>query len=39
MSLVGDGNDTVRTGSGAGKLHIAGTGKKNLHVGSGWSEI
>jgi Ca2+-binding RTX toxin-like protein len=39
ISLVGNGNETAQTGNGTGKLHLAGTGKRNLHLGIGWSQI
>ena len=39
VSLVGNGNETVQTGSGTGTLHIAGTGKRNLRLGKGWTMV
>ncbi len=39
VSLVGNGNDNVQTGTGSGTVHIAGTGKKTLNLGKGWTQI
>jgi hypothetical protein len=39
VSLVGNGDDFVQTGTGTGKLHVAGTGRKTLHLGSGWTQV
>jgi hypothetical protein len=33
---VGNGTDTVQTGTGTGTAHIAGTGQKNVNLGGGW---
>jgi hypothetical protein len=34
VSLVGDGNDDLQTGTGSGEAHVAGSGHKNVHLGS-----
>jgi hypothetical protein len=40
VSMVGNGNDNVQTGNGSGHAHVAGTGNKNVHLGSsGWIQI
>jgi hypothetical protein len=39
VSLVGNGNEVVQTGMGTGKLHIAGTGTRNLRLGKGWIQV
>jgi hypothetical protein len=39
VSLVGNGNDTIQTGTGTGKAHVAGTGVKTLRLGDGWTQI
>ncbi len=39
VSIVGNGNEGVQTGRSTGKVHVAGTGRKNLHLGSGWTQI
>jgi len=39
VSVVGNGNDNIQTGNGSGHVHVAGGGTKNLHLGSGWSQI
>jgi len=39
VSLVGNGNDNVQTGTGSATVYIAGTGKKTLNLGSGWTQI
>ena len=39
VSINGNGNETVQTGAGTGQLKIRGTGKKNLHLGNGWTQI
>ena len=39
VSLLGNGNDTVQTGNGTGTVYLPGTGKKTLHLGSGWTRI
>ena len=40
VSILGNGNEGVKTGKGSGTVHIAGTGHKNVHLGSGgWTQV
>jgi hypothetical protein len=40
VTIVGNGTDTITTGTGSGTVHVAGSGKKNLILGSnGWSQV
>jgi hypothetical protein len=36
---MGNGNDDIHTGNGSGQTHVSGTGHKNLHLGTGWTQI
>jgi hypothetical protein len=37
--MVGNGNDSIQTGNGSGTVHVAGTGHKDLDLGTGWIRI
>jgi hypothetical protein len=38
--MVGNGNDTITTGTGSGKVHVAGTGQSKVTLGSkGWTRV
>jgi parallel beta-helix repeat protein len=39
VAIFGNGNETVHTGRGSGHVHLVGTGHRDLHLGSGWSQI
>ncbi len=39
VSITGNGNETVQSGAGTGQLKIRGGGKKNLHLGKGWTTV
>jgi hypothetical protein len=40
VSMVGNGNDSVTTGTGSGTVHVAGSGNKRIRLGSsGWQLI
>jgi hypothetical protein len=40
VMIVGNGNDTVKTGTGSGTVQITGTGHNTVRLGSsGWKII